>query len=600
MTPHGGGSSSSYDPIPAILPESRHSGFLSEEEMTLRYHIEKTIAILAVVAVGTGCSTCNFKEKDAGTLNVDQRPLSLSEALTKSERDEAAGWSEYAKGLLLLKENPAKAQEHFVKALTLLPDSMKALGAAVSPLIQAKEIDKAIELLRPIAESNLKSFHINMLYANLLAEREQFSKAIEHLEKCLEATDYSELKMASSYAGYLVVENRFNDAEDVFRRFEKNAKYAGSLELLSEQAVYWHTMMNFARDAKDGVAGNKRKVTLPKNYTVDYCEQKARGYVGAMRGCKPATIKELAIAGDLFSTFERWDLMWEMLEGIKDKELRDTIAFISMRLDALNKLGNKKAYREYALSFLKEEHLVPNFSLKLVQCFQDMKDYDSAILLVQRLLASRPDNADLRRRLALLYVFDKQFDTAIQIFNSMLERSAHDEYMLALIWRDKGDFNKAYECILTAEKKAKGDKDFLDREFYFSIAMICEKCGKIDEAIQRSKQAYELDKENASACNFYGYVLADYNKELPFAKELIAKAVEAEPDNVAYLDSMAWVYFRLKEFKPALDYILKAFACGGMDEDSDGTIAKHAADICRENGLEELARHYSSIAKVSE
>ena len=45
---------------------------------------------------------------------------------------------------------------------------------------------------------------------------------------------------------------------------------------------------------------------------------------------------------------------------------------------------------------------------------------------------------------------------------------------------------------------------------------------------------------------------------------------------------------------------MKALANGGMDEDGDGVIAKHTAEICRKNGLEELAENYFRIAAASE
>ena len=46
--------------------------------------------------------------------------------------------------------------------------------------------------------------------------------------------------------------------------------------------------------------------------------------------------------------------------------------------------------------------------------------------------------------------------------------------------------------------------------------------------------------------------------KLDEARELIEKAVKAEPKNAAYLDSMAWVLFKLNQPEEALPYALKA------------------------------------------
>jgi tetratricopeptide (TPR) repeat protein len=45
--------------------------------------------------------------------------------------------------------------------------------------------------------------------------------------------------------------------------------------------------------------------------------------------------------------------------------------------------------------------------------------------------------------------------------------------------------------------------------------------------------------------NYLGYMLADKGIKLPEALKLIRKAVELEPMNGAYLDSLGWVYFKL-------------------------------------------------------
>ncbi len=44
--------------------------------------------------------------------------------------------------------------------------------------------------------------------------------------------------------------------------------------------------------------------------------------------------------------------------------------------------------------------------------------------------------------------------------------------------------------------------------------------------------------------NYLGYMLADRGIRLPEAVKLIRKAVDLDPMNGAYLDSLGWTYFR--------------------------------------------------------
>ena len=80
---------------------------------------------------------------------------------------------------------------------------------------------------------------------------------------------------------------------------------------------------------------------------------------------------------------------------------------------------------------------------------------------------------------------------------------------------------------------------------------------------------------NPAIQNYLGYILAEENIKLEEAKALIEKALEKEPDNAAFLDSYAWVLYRLGYYKKALDYIDKAIEATSIDP----LMYEHKADI---------------------
>ena len=63
---------------------------------------------------------------------------------------------------------------------------------------------------------------------------------------------------------------------------------------------------------------------------------------------------------------------------------------------------------------------------------------------------------------------------------------------------------------------------------------------------------------------------------LPEAKVMIEKAVKQEPENAAFLDSMAWALHKLKRHKEALDWQLKAVK---FAEIPDAVLFDHLGDI---------------------
>jgi tetratricopeptide (TPR) repeat protein len=80
--------------------------------------------------------------------------------------------------------------------------------------------------------------------------------------------------------------------------------------------------------------------------------------------------------------------------------------------------------------------------------------------------------------------------------------------------------------------------------------------------------------------NDLGYLWADQGKNLPRALEMTQFAVEADPDNEAYHDSLGWALYRLGRYAEALESLKKA--SGG--EDTDGVILDHLGDCYQKLG----------------
>ena len=73
-----------------------------------------------------------------------------------------------------------------------------------------------------------------------------------------------------------------------------------------------------------------------------------------------------------------------------------------------------------------------------------------------------------------------------------------------------------------------------------------------------------------------GYLYADQGKNLEQAEKMIRKAVAAEPDNAAYIDSLGWVLFKLGKAEEALPHLEKAAT---MEGGGDATIWDHLGDV---------------------
>jgi Flp pilus assembly protein TadD len=108
----------------------------------------------------------------------------------------------------------------------------------------------------------------------------------------------------------------------------------------------------------------------------------------------------------------------------------------------------------------------------------------------------------------------------------------------------------------------------------------------VADAEKAFRKALELEKNSAPAMNYLGYMLADRGLKLDEALKLIQKAVEVEPGNGAYLDSLGWVYFRMNRLDLAEEFLRKAVRF--VDNDAD--IHDHLAELHFKRGDYENAR----------
>ncbi len=125
-----------------------------------------------------------------------------------------------------------------------------------------------------------------------------------------------------------------------------------------------------------------------------------------------------------------------------------------------------------------------------------------------------------------------------------------------------------------------------DASGWLDLGASLDRAGQVESAIEAGRSALRLAPDWAQALNFLGYLLADHDRELDQARRLIERAVQIEPDNGAFLDSMGWVLYRLRRFQDARPPLERAVELTG----GDPTVREHLGDLYRDLHLPNLAR----------
>ncbi|HET6879640.1 MAG TPA: tetratricopeptide repeat protein [Pirellulales bacterium] len=92
--------------------------------------------------------------------------------------------------------------------------------------------------------------------------------------------------------------------------------------------------------------------------------------------------------------------------------------------------------------------------------------------------------------------------------------------------------------------------------------------------------------DDVGAQNDLGYLWADESKHLMRSLAMIERAVAAEPDNVAFRDSLGWIYHRLGRHEEAVAELKKAVA----GDAPDGVMWEHLGDVSMAAGQSDGAR----------
>jgi tetratricopeptide (TPR) repeat protein len=235
-----------------------------------------------------------------------------------------------------------------------------------------------------------------------------------------------------------------------------------------------------------------------------------------------------------------------------------------------------------------------------VDAYRDAKQFDKAIEVSRKAveasakaLQANPTNKDLKAKdvefklmLAGELADQGKPDEGLAIARAQLDNTDNDRTVWLAMgqidirlrrWKDAEDaFNKA--GTLTAKNE---DRTYL----LFLRGELAERQKHYEPAEQFFRQALELDPKSSMTMNYLGYMMADKGIKLTEALGLIRKAVELEPMNGAYLDSLGWAYFKLGQYELAEENLRQAVE----REQTDPTVHDHLGDLYEKTGRIRLA-----------
>jgi tetratricopeptide (TPR) repeat protein len=229
---------------------------------------------------------------------------------------------------------------------------------------------------------------------------------------------------------------------------------------------------------------------------------------------------------------------------------------------------------------------VPRGYQELLDTYREARMWQQATDVAREAVEKVPADRNLKMALAAQLADTGQSDTALNDLKSLLKGNADDREVyisLAQVTLRLKRFKESEEYISKAANLSdkQDEKEFV----YFVWGSIYERQKKYDEAEQMFKKVLQTDKQSAQTLNYLGYMLADRGVRLPEALGYIKKAVELEPQNYAYLDSLGWAYFKMGDYDLAEANLRHA----SERTNSDPTVHDHLGELYAKTGRLKLA-----------
>lgn len=149
---------------------------------------------------------------------------------------------------------------------------------------------------------------------------------------------------------------------------------------------------------------------------------------------------------------------------------------------------------------------------------------------------------------------------------------------------------EALETLRQATRQiGEGSNGVMASDIYTVMGDLLHEQGQVSEAYGCYDEALNYNPANILVLNNYAYFLAEEGTQLKKAEQMSRRALEAEPDNATYLDTYAWVLYKLQRYEEAYTYIEKAITA---DPEPSDVLYEHAGAICYKLGMAEQAQTY--------
>jgi tetratricopeptide (TPR) repeat protein len=504
--------------------------------------------------------------------------------------------------------NYEKAEKLFLVCLEVDPVDAASMYELARIYNHQRKIDLAIEYAKKEANTEPDNIYYQLLLSSLYKQNTQFEEAITVLKQIHEKYPYKyeychDLALTYLFTGnykeaikiYNKLEEKLGVTEDISIQkqkiylLQKNIdKAIAELEKLTE--AYPVETKYYAMLAELCLAHNKDQQALqayqkilelePENAYIhislsDYYrkrEDKQKSYKYLKQGFANSNLDietKLNILLAFYTVNEYYDELkdqaFELSEILIEAHPNNPKAY-SIYADILfqdKKYEESRDALHFVISLDSSRYLVWE---QLLLTDSELKDYDAMAMESQRAIELFPQQP-------VPYMF-----------------SAIANYQLKNYEQSINDLEMGIKFVV--------NNDPLLVQFYSYLGDTYHQVKKNEASFDAYKNALIIDPDNSIVLNNYAYYLSLNNMELEKALEMARKATELDPENGSNQDTYGWVLYKLKRYEEAKEWISKALE---NHNEHNAVVLEHYGDVLYQlNRYEDAFEYWDKAIKAGE
>ncbi|HEY6302847.1 MAG TPA: tetratricopeptide repeat protein [Terriglobales bacterium] len=473
--------------------------------------------------------------------------------------------------LYRLNNDLQKAESEFKTAVTLQPDSEEAVTTLAYLYNELGDTARATQVLSSVPNAQ-RSAKLYSALGYTYEQQKQYKDAVEAYRHAIEL-DRDNLDAIRGLAQNLLNDGQADAALEQYKVIadanpEDAQTYVRIAEIYRKQGKFDLALDNL----KKAETMVQDSVEVPYNIAAIY---QAQGRYD----------EAIPIMRDLLKKSEKPDGKYS------NGEKSNRAVFLERLGTIYRDQGNNPSANEtfHEIVALGGDDNIERGYQQIIDTWREAKDWQKALDVAKEAVQKLP-SPQLKMVLALQEADTGEADKALKDVHGMLKGDASSstddrEVYLTLAQmntrlRRFADAEQALDKAEHLSTKAE-DKEYV----WFLRGSNFERDKHYAEAEEQFKKVLASDPDHASALNYLGYMLADQNVKLEEALGYIKRAVDLDPTNGAYLDSLGWAYFRLGKFELAEENLLKA----SQKINTDPTVHDHLGDLYQKTGRLKLA-----------